>query len=122
MYKATQELEDAKATIVAQEQRIQKLQIDLAPGKKSSSWEKASRERRSSTESDVKSLRSPSKRLKPSEANSSGGPPPYFGGRWTAYRADVRKVRCSSSRNFFSIVASPNSWGTACYLSIIMLI
>ena len=126
-----QELEDARATIEAQEQRLQKLQgknpnwVGKATSElkvpvkgvaqerkerkaklpKSPSWESSMgdksqiprpasadgymRGRKLTRSVESHSSRSPSPT---SGASQSEGPPLYFGGRWTAYRADVRKV------------------------------
>lgn len=62
------QLEDARAAVEAQEQRIQRLQGELAPRGRPSHWEgRATRER------------------EPAEGRMAGG-------RWTAHRAGVRKV------------------------------
>ena len=115
-----QEVEDARATIEAQEQRLQKMQ-GIAQGRKegegklpkSPSWgaftgDKGQLPRPASAEGYMRGRkhpiarpvelfsptpsRSPSRSPSPTFSQSGGS----FGGRWTAYRADVRKVKYST--------------------------
>lgn len=103
-------LEEALATITAQEQRIQILQPEPSTsvmwkhmnteGKmklKVSPKQKGNPLQHKNPEEDDKSSQNPNHCLVlPSQCTSGTLNPSYFGGRWTAHRADYKKVSIDS--------------------------
>lgn len=86
--KIQKELADARAALEAQERRIHGLQSDLTQGKGAAWGTFAAQDNGSSN-----SPRGQRKEL----GSGTAAPHPYFGSRWTSYRADVRKVYTSGT-------------------------